>query len=110
MPNETKRSHASRVLRFTVTSALVMAPMAGCGTPTHTSNPGPEVVVPSTNPGPEPTSEVAIEVDAGVDAGEEPDAGEHRGPRGADPDPSGLGAAPHLFNSNPVPHHEPVES
>jgi len=121
MTNDRKRSHASRVLRFTVTSALVMAPMAGCGTPTHTSNPGPEVVVPNTNPGPEPTPEVATEIDAGVDAGEQTDAGPYSGRRGANPGPNGHGGATDTgiedirqrIHANPVAHDVqpvPVES
>jgi len=111
MPNDESRSRASSVLRFTVTTALVLAPMAGCGTPTRMTNPGPEEIVqPNTNLQPEPTPEVAAEVDAGIDTGEEADAGLYPRPSGANPDPNGLGAVPRRFNANPVPHHEPVES
>ena len=102
---------ASRVLRFTVTSALVIAPLAGCS-PSRTSNPGPmEVVEPNTNLGLEPAPVV---VD--VDAGEESDAGTdasaivpaHPLPTNAEDNGSGS-LRGIIFHANPA-AHPPVES
>ena len=74
---EKKRSAmASRVLRFTVTSALVVAPLAGCGgssaesttsttTPEVMSNPGPEPI--ETNVGPQDSPVDEAPVDPGPD-------------------------------------------
>ncbi len=58
MADEKKSSRASRVLRFTVTSALVLAPLGGCGSavaPTEEVhvNTGPEEVQYAPNPGPD---------------------------------------------------------
>jgi len=56
MTDKKKSAMASRILRFTVTSALVVAPLAGCGggsTESMTST-TPEGDAHS-NPGPEPT-------------------------------------------------------
>ncbi len=106
--NQLKRApHAARVLRFTVSSALVMAPLVGCG-PSRAINPGPEevvqpntsppeVVLPSANPIAYPTPEVAIEVDAGVDAGD-PNSGHS----GANPGPHGHGSPAPTHIDDPV--------
>jgi len=89
MADEKKSSRASRVLRFTVTSALLIAPLGGCGgttsadnedhvntgpveEPRYAPNPGPDEVTPqpqgpqlpqppTSNPGPQ-----EVEVDGGV--------------------------------------------
>jgi hypothetical protein len=121
-----KPMNTSRVLRFTVTSALAIAPLAGCG-PSHTSNPGPiEVVEPNTNPGLEPEP-VAVEVDAGeeIDAGTDSDVEADAGvvlprqPSGANPGPHGntrptpderLDAIRRQIHANPGPNGPPVES
>ena len=77
--SETKTSHRSRVLRFTVTSALVIAPLAGCGGKDYAPNPGP-VETYAPNPGPQdlppavpqpqgPQLPADDEVDGGIDAG-----------------------------------------
>lgn len=106
-----KPTNTSRVLRFTVTSALAIAPLAGCG-PSHTSNPGPtEVVEPNTNPGPEPAP-VAVEVDAGEesDAGTDASATVPAQPPPTNAEDNGSGSLRGIiFHANPV-AHEPVES
>jgi len=127
MAEEKKSSRASRVLRFTVTSALLLAPLGGCGSPGAETeaprvNTGPlERPRYAPNPGPNETAPQPppqIEVDAGVHAGDQTDAGPHSGRSGANPGPSGHGGATDTgiedirqrFHANPVPHHEPVES
>jgi hypothetical protein len=74
-----KTAHTSRVLRFTVTSVLVMAPLAGCGSGGRefAPNPGPvETYAPNPLPqeleGPVPQGPqlpAGDEADAGVDWG-----------------------------------------
>lgn len=118
MGDEKKSSNASRVLRFTVTSALVMAPLAGCGTtsveperpnvnsgpvvepPRYAPNPGPDEPgagptqplgpqLPTANPGPEPVAEV----DAGAPAAVPTAIGANQGPH-------------HTTRSAPVPNSQ----
>jgi len=92
MTDETKSSKASRVLRFTVTSALLLAPLGGCGSagaapeevhvntgpveqPRYAPNPGPDDVTPQPEgsqlpePPPMPTANPVpqeVEVDGGM--------------------------------------------
>jgi len=92
MADEKKSSRASRVLRFTVTSALLIAPLGGCGgatsvdnedhvdtdpveRPLYAPNPGPDEVKPQPQgprlppPTPMPTQNPGpqeVEVDSGM--------------------------------------------
>lgn len=93
MGDEKKGSRASRVLRFTVTSALVMAPLGGCGSssvepegpnvntgpveepPRYAPNPGPDEATPP--PPPEPQGPLLPNVNAMPR--DELDAGAHDG-------------------------------
>ena len=70
MADDMRSSRATRILRFTVTSALVLAPLAGCGgTPPGEEeyvNTGPVV---EPRPATPPVTDPAAEDDAGVDSG-----------------------------------------